>query len=247
MNAPLPAFQAFQMDFGRRCRDPRRAPRPAGVPARRMAVYEDLLFNNVTGFLDACFPVCRTLLGDMRWRRLNRAFFRDSRSRSPWFREIPLEFLRYLAGARQQLPPWFRELAHYEWVELAVDTSNPEIPPHDPAGDLMAGRPLINPTLMNLAYAWPVQRIGPDYRPRKPLAVQLLVFRNTDDEVRFFEINLVTARLLSILANSPCSGGEACDRLAAELGASITTTLRQHGAAILVDLRRQGAILGVHP
>ena len=35
------------------------APRPAGVPARRMEVYNELLFNNICGFLDACFPLCR--------------------------------------------------------------------------------------------------------------------------------------------------------------------------------------------
>ena len=52
MNAPLRSFQQFQM-AGRR-RDPRaRRARPAS--ARRMAVHEALLFNNITGFLDTCF------------------------------------------------------------------------------------------------------------------------------------------------------------------------------------------------
>ena len=104
-----PAFQQFQRDFARRCRDPRAA-RPAGVPARRMAVYEELLFNNITGFLDACFPVCRQLVGEVTWRRLNRGFFRDWRSATPIFREIPQEFLTYLGGCTRPLPAWFRDL-----------------------------------------------------------------------------------------------------------------------------------------
>ena len=45
-------FQDFQRAFGRHVRDPRLFPRPAGVPARRMAVYNELLFNNICGFLD---------------------------------------------------------------------------------------------------------------------------------------------------------------------------------------------------
>lgn len=245
MNAPLPAFQQFQMAFGRRCRDPRAA-RPAGVPARRMAVYEDLLFNNITGFLDACFPVGRKLLGDTRWRRLNRAFFRDWRSGTPIFREIAQEFLRYLDSTRQPLPAWFRELAHYEWVELAVDTNNAATAAHDSDGDLMSGRPLINPTLMNLAYDWPVHRIGPDWRPRKPQPTKLLVFRDGTDSVRFVEINAATARLLTLIAEQGCSGAEACERLATELDEKSAMAVRHYGPAILDDLRRQGALLGVH-
>lgn len=243
MNAPLPAFQQFQLAFGRRCRDPRAA-RPAGVPLRRMALYEELLFNNITGFLDACFPLCRQLIGDVRWRRLNRAFFRDGRSRTPWFRQIPCEFLRFLDHARHPLPAWFRQLAHYEWVELAVDTSAAPCPPHDVGGDLMRARPLPNPTLMNLAYDWPVQRVGPSFRPRKPAATRLLVFRDSEDVVRFAEVNEATARLMDLIAQHECTGEAACDMLARELGQS-PGAIRQFGAGLLDDLRRQGAILGV--
>lgn len=225
MNAALPAFQQFQMAFGRRCRDPRAA-RPAGVPARRMAVYEELLFKNITGFLDACFPVCRKLLGDTRWRRLNRAFFRDWRSATPIFREIPQEFLRFLDSCRLPLPAWFRQLAHYEWVELAVDTGTA-------------------PALLNLHYDWPVQRIGPNWRPRKPVATYLLVFRDQDDRVRFVGTNAVTARLVALLTEHGYSGAEAVDRLAAELDEKSAVAVRLHGPAILDQLRQQGALLGV--
>jgi hypothetical protein len=191
-----------------------------------MAVYEELLFNNITGFLDACFPVCRAMLGDARWRRLNRAFFRDWRSHTPLFREIPREFLRFLDGCRQPLPAWFRQLAHYEWVELAVDTGTTS-------------------TLLNLRYDWPVHRIGPDWRPRKPVATYLLVFRDQGDSVRFVEANAVTARLVELLTAHGCSGIEAIERLASEMDEKSAVAVRLHGPAILEDLRRQGAIPGV--
>ena len=47
----LPAFQQYQYAFTAHIRDPRRNPRPAGVPARRMRVYNQLLYNNLESFL----------------------------------------------------------------------------------------------------------------------------------------------------------------------------------------------------
>ena len=240
-------FQSFQRAFGRHLRDPQHTPRPAGVPARRMAVYNELLFNNLTGFLDSCFPVCRALLGETRWRRLNRTFYRDWPSHTPWFREIPREFTRYLAAGdiAQRLPAWLAELAHYEWAELAVDIMDCPLPACDPAGDPMHAPIVLNPALMNLAYAWPVHRIGPDYRPRKAVATHLVVYRDADDQVQFSEINPVTGYLLARLAEQPQTGTAACLALAEALHHPSPERLLAHGAVLLDDLRRQGIVLGV--
>ncbi len=240
-------FQSFQRAFGRHLRDPQHRPRPAGVPARRMAVYNELLFNNLTGFLDSCFPVCRALLGETRWRRLNRTFYRDWPSHTPWFREIPREFTRYLAAGdiAQRLPAWLAELAHYEWAELAVDIMDCPLPACDPAGDPMHAPIVLNPALMNLAYAWPVHRIGPDYRPRKAVATHLVVYRDADDQVQFSEINPVTGYLLARLAEQPQTGTAACLALAEALHHPSPERLLAHGAVLLDDLRRQGIVLGV--
>lgn len=236
----------FQAEFGRHLRDPHHTPRPAGLSARRTAVYGELLFNNLNGFLDTCFPVCRAVLGEFRWRRLHRAFFRDWRSPTPWFREIPREFVRYLQASlcRQPLPGWFVELAHYEWAELAVDVMEAPLPPHDPAGDLADGRPVLNPALLNLRYTWPVHRIGTDYRPRQPQATHLLVFRDAALHVQFIEINPVTARLLTLLADGRLSGQAACLQIAEELQHPAPEALCRHGLATLAELRLQGALLG---
>jgi hypothetical protein len=64
-----------------------------------MKVYNELLYNNLEGFLLACFPVCRKILGKRRWDRLARAFFRDHACHTPYFRQIPEEFLKYLQAA----------------------------------------------------------------------------------------------------------------------------------------------------
>jgi hypothetical protein len=239
-------FQDFQRAFARHLRDPRHSPRPAGVPARRMAVYNELLFNNTCGFLDACFPICRQLLGEKRWRRVNRSFYRDWPLHTPWFREIPREFVHYLAEAAITLPrpAWLAELAHYEWVELAVDAMDAPIPLHDRDGDLLHGIPVLNTARLDLAYAWPVHRIGPGYRPRKPQATHLVVYRDADDHVQFTAINPVTARLLALLAGGKRSGEDALRQVATELQHPDPQELLAFGAGLLGDLRRQGILLG---
>ncbi len=238
-------FQRFQQAFARHLRDPHRAPRPPGVPARGMGVYQELVGNNLQGFIDSAFPVCRAILGDTRWQRLGRRFRRDWPLQTPWFREIPREFVHFLAqtpGVR--LPRWLPELAHYEWVELAADIADAPIPPHDPGGDLRHGTVVLNPVLFNLAYAWPVHRIGPDWRPRRPAATHLLVHRDADDVVRFNETNPVTARLLALLAATPQSGATAARQIAGELQHADPERLIDFAVELLAELRRQGIVLG---
>jgi hypothetical protein len=242
-------FQDFQRAFGRHLRDPHHTPRPPGVPARRMAAYNELLFNNLCGFLDACFPVTRAMLGAARWRRLNRSFYRDWPLHTPWFREIPHEFVRYVAEYRPRLrlARYLPDLLHYEWVELAVDTLEAIVPAHDPGGDLLDGVPLLNPVLMSLAYDWPVQRIGPDNRPRRPEPTRLLVYRDAADTVQFVESNATTARLIELIAPGTLSGRDALTSIAAELRHPDPEAVVRFGNDLLVQLRGQGVILGTAP
>lgn len=239
-------FQQFQREFARHLRDPHHSPRPQGVPARRTAVYSELLFNNICGFVDTCFPVSRQTLGEKRWRRLTRTFYRDWPLHTPWFREIPHEFVRYLAEGeiRQPLPAWLAELAHYEWAELAVDVMETATPEHDPAGDLLTNPVALNPAQLSLTYTWPVHRIGPDYRPRQAQATHLVVYRDADEQVQFSQINTVTSRLLTLLATAPITAEAAIRQIANELQHPAPEQLLAHGAALLDDLRRQGIILG---
>lgn len=252
-NAPTaPKFQAFQFEFARHIRDPKAHARPTGVPARRMKIYNDLLYNNLEGFLLACFPVLHRVLGARKWAKLVREFFAEHRCHTPFFRQIPDEFVQYLQaerGVRPGDPPFMLELAHYEWIELALSVSNKDVPLDsiDAAGDLASGRPVLNPVLALLQYQYPVQRIGPDYKPRTPPTepTYLLVFRNADFSVNFVALNPVSAHLLALLQNSkPISGEKLLKKLAQELKHPLPSAAIQGGLEILRELRSAGAILG---
>ncbi len=242
------AFQPFQHALARHLRDPHHTPRPAGLPQRATALYGELLFNNVCGFLDSCFPVSRALLGEARWRRLCRSFFRDWPSYTPWFREIPREFVRYLSEHRvaQPLPRWLADLARYEWAELAVEVMDVTPPACKPQGDFMAERVCLNPARIVLACDWPVHRIGPAYRPRRPQATWLVVLRDAQQQVRFCEINAGTARVLALLERG-LTGREAMDRLVQDMAHPDPAALHRFGQALLTDLHAQGLLLGTTP
>ena len=239
------AFQKFQRDLAQHLRDPHHTRRPAGVPARRMTVYNELLFNNVCGFVDSCFPVCRQLLGETRWRRLCRTFYRDWPSHTPWFREIPREFVRYLSEHHiaQPLPVWLADLARYEWAELAVDVMDAQLPAHDPQGNMMQASVLINPARVDVVSPWPVHRIGPDWQPRKSEPTFLVVFRDAQLDVQFTEINAVTAHVLSLL-DQGLSGQQAFAQLAADMNHPDPQALMGFGQQLLISLREQGVLLG---
>lgn len=146
----------------------------------------------------------RRLIPDDPWRSLVRDFYARHHCHSPLFLEIGREFLAYLEqerGRRPEDPSFLRELAHYEWVELAlaVSEADPEDRgPLDPDGDLLGGTPLLSPLAWPLRYRFPVHRIGPDFQPTEPGGppTYLTVYRDREDRVRFLEINAATHALV---------------------------------------------------
>jgi hypothetical protein len=234
-------------------RDPQ-SPPPDGIEERRLRVYRELFFNNVEGVLAGNFPVMRRTLGEEPWRALVRGFVREHPSRTPLFTELAREFLRYLDTRSERGeadPPWLGELAHYEWVELAlqiIDARTGDVP-HEPEGDLLEARPALSPLAWPLAYAWPVHRIGPDSVPDAPPAVPtlLLVQRAADGSVRFNELSPLAYRLLARIEEFPALDGRAqLHALAQEAGADDVETFITHGTAMLEQFRRDGVLLGTH-
>lgn len=253
---PTPEPQAFlrrQYAFAAHIRNPRIFPCPADVPERRMRVYRELFFNNVEGLLSGGFPVLRRITPDARWEALARDFFARHRCCTPLFLEIGREFLDYLEqerGARADDPPFLAEVAHYEWVELALAVSDADpngLEPMDPDGDLLTGHPLVSPLAWSLRYRFPVHRIGPDFQPTEPgeQPTFLLVYRDPHDQVQFMETNQVTYALLELLQEEPAiTGRAALLRIAEALGHPRPLAVVAFGLELLVDLHARGVILG---
>jgi hypothetical protein len=226
-------------------RDPDGVVAPA-VEARRLKIYQDLIFNNIENFLSSAIPVLRSLYAEAAWLALLRSFIRYHRCESPYFLEISQEFLSYLMQEYQpgaDDPVFMAELAHYEWVELALDVSE-EVIPALQGGDPLTSALSLSPLAWVLSYQFPVHRIGKAFQPTEAgPATFLVVYRDVDDQVQFIELNAATARLLELLRdNAGSSGASALDTLAAELGMD-TEAVREFGAAQLQEFIGQGVVL----
>ncbi len=241
-------FQQLQRSLTAHLRDPERRAAPPDIESRRVGIYRDLIYNNIESFLSGGFPVLRSLCSDERWHALVRDFVRDHVSHSPYFLEISEEFLAYLQherGERASDPPFLQELAHYEWVELALDVAPDEELEADPEGDLMSGRPLVSSQAWPLAYRFPVHLIGESFQPDEPppQPTWLVVYRTPSLEIEFMEINAVTFRLLALLEDAR-SGKAALEALAAELQHDNPEQLMQFGGELLAQLRETSILLG---
>ena len=238
-----------QFALARHVRDPQRNAPPPDIEERRLVIYRDLFYNSIEGLLAGNFPVIRQTLGDARWHALVREFYAGYRCTTPLFTEIGREFVRYLElrGADPQMP-WLHELAHYEWVELALQIADDALPAHVADGDLLEGQLVVSPHAWALAYCWPVQRIGPHFQPASPpeTPTLLLVRRDGAGDVHFSELSPLVYRLLALLGDGG-SGRDVLRALAAEAGTTDSDAFMREGAAMLQHLRAEGVLLGVEP
>jgi hypothetical protein len=243
------SFQVGQFAFAAHLRDPAVNPAPADIEDRRVAIYRDLVYNNVESFLTGGFPVLRSLMSDANWHQLVRGFVRDHRCHTPYFLEISQEFLLYLREGKAHIPdelPFILELAHYEWVELALDVS-PEVLPgvlpeqeHDSNQGvaLLDACLQISPLAWRLTYSYPVHKISPDYQPLEApeQPSSLVVYRGPDENVHFFETNAVTVRLLQLLEDGQLNARQALEQVALELQHPEPETLVTMGESIIQQL-----------
>ncbi len=242
-------FQRYQLAFTQHLRQPRASPKPAKVVKKRMAVYTEIVFNNMMDSVSACFPVAQNVLGKRAWQKLVRDFFIHHQSQTPIFREIPQEFLNYLninSVTSIKKPAFLNQLAHYEWIELALSTSDTIIDNTkiEVNGDFFKQQPKLTPASALLKYDYPVHKISNKFKPTQPEATYLLVFRDTVNKVQFVELNDVTFRLLQLIQNDNLTGQQALTELASEIHHPDLKLIIEFGLSTLYALKAQGAIIG---
>ena len=236
-------FQRYQLEFTAHIRNPKANKKPAQVNDAGMAVYREIVFTNIFNSVSTCFPVCVQVLGEHAWGKLVRQFFANYQATSPIFREIPQQFLQFLNTAGN-LPAYFQKLAHYEWVELAVNSQQTTPPKLSKKMNLLDEKPILAPAHRLLDYDYAVHKISKRYQPKITEQTYLLVFRNSEFKVKFIELNPTTYQLLRLIQENNTTGKQALVRLAGEIKHPDTDAVIQFGAEILSDLAKQDAIIG---
>ena len=246
-------FQDSQYAFAAHIRDPENTVAPPDIEDRRMAIYRSLFFNNLYNLLGTFFPVLRKISSDEKWRHLIREFMKLHRAKTPYFLELPQEFLEFLQNEYQPLDDdhlFLTELAHYEFVELALRVSPDEndLTDVDPNGDLLQGVPVKSVLSWAFAYHFPVHRISEDFLPANPTEQPsyLAVYRGSDDKVRFLEMNPVTAALLDAVENNQAAvnGEKLLRELAVKIHYPDVDALISHGVDTLLEMRKLEILIG---
>jgi len=229
-------------------RDPAHVASPAGLDARRLAVYRRLVFNTNLGLLGTGFPVCVQLLGDPEWTVLVRRFVAEHRAQTPLFTELAAEFVQWLQVQPTLPHPALAELAHYEWVETALYQLDAQPLPATPGLDPMHAPLQRSPLAWPLLYHWPVHRLGSEDAPRTPgdAPTGLLVRRDPDGQVRFASISPMAAQLLEQIGQQPGHTGTWHLQQVALAHGLTADALLGPGAALLHQFLGSG-VIGLAP
>ncbi len=246
-------FQEKQYAFAAHIRDPENTIAPEGIEDRRMAIYTSLFFNNLFNLLGTFFPVLRKICSEDEWNPVIREFMKVHRAKTPYFLQLPEEFLAFLQNEYQALDekyPFLNELAHYEYAELALRVADESVDLEgiDPNGDLLQSSPVKSVLCWAFAYHYPVHRISPDFLPQETSEqlVYLAIYRRSDDKVRFLELNAISAALLDAVENNEArlSGEDLLRQLAESIQYPDADALVKHGLDTLQKMRQLEILIG---
>jgi hypothetical protein len=251
--AKVPDFQDKQYAFAAHIRDPENVAAPTEIEDRRMGIYRDLFFNNLKSLLSNMFPVLKKLYSPEAWSGIIRQFMVVHRASTPYFLQLPREFLAFLQDeyeAKDSDFPFLLELAHYEYIELALSISEAsnDMTGVVPDADLRANIPVKSELAWAFAYQYPVHRIDTNFQPEQPgdTPTYLAVYRGNNVKVGFLELNPITAGLLDAIDNNDqnLNGDALLRNLAEQTNYPDVEAFVTHGAAALDQMRQLEILTG---
>lgn len=245
-------FQQHQKQFVEYLRDPENNKRPTYATDARLQVYERLLFNNVSGFIETAFPVLNSIVSDNDWTQLVRQFFVQHTCDSPFFIDISKQFLEFIMEKESPLHaslPYLTSLAHYEWLELSVSVREDSQRRTVDLEAIDESFLILSNAAEPASYNFPVHKISEenafDTIVLTPLEqpVYLVLYRKEESSiVSFLEVNAVTALTCSYLQNRKVSFGELLDYLHEHLPQYQTEQLKEHLLDMVQYLMNQNII-----
>lgn len=247
-----PSFKQAQLDFAAHIRNPGSSPAHPAIEERRMAIYRDLFINSISGLLAGSFPVIKSLYDEQSWQNLVRQFFQTENNKTPYFPEIPREFVTWLKHHKvDNSKPFLYELAHYEWLELHLEKHTTEISKNsqlDP-NELLMLKPQVSPLVKVQAYQYPVHQIKAQHQPKEQSAQHhlMLIWRDCDYHVHFAELQPFSALLLEQLTNNTeLTGQQLLEQLAQAHQYTDVAQFVQFGLQTMTQWYNQDIILSAN-
>jgi len=238
-------FRQFQFALARHLRDPLGVSAPVGVSLADAAVCTQDIVTHVSEVLAPAFPVTCALLGDEMWEHAVRLFLKDAQPHTPWASSTQRAFVDHVCESPDmpRLPAWLQDLAHFEWLQNAVNTPPVSWPACDADADVMHHAVVLNPTHVEAAYEWPVHGIDTDHQPDDMQSTYVSMLRDKDDTLPVLESSVFRGQLIDLLRDGQ-SGEQAFMVLAMWLSHPEPEAFVREGAEVMAQLQREGVVLG---
>ncbi|MEQ3696816.1 MAG: putative DNA-binding domain-containing protein [Pseudomonadales bacterium] len=207
------------------------------VEARRLAIYQRLVFNNLFGLLSGGYKKLRRAMGDEQFRKLVRAFLESGVSQTPYFAEISGEFLSWFV--QQEAPKWQHELAEYERAGIAIDIETMDWP----SAAAIESRPdgvHFSPAIALLSFDYAIYEASEGVAPPKQ-PTYILLYRNPHNKLRYKLLNAASFSLLALLLQDQ-NLSEVLLTLATSMGVE-SHRIEAPAMDLLAELQREGAVV----
>lgn len=238
-------FRQYQFALARHLRDPLSVPAPEGVDTVAAAACTQEMVQHLCDVLAPAFPITQALLGEDIWEHAVRLFLKEAPSHTPWASTTQRAFVDHVCESpeMQNLPAWLQDLAHFEWLQNAVNTAPVQWPAFDANADVMHHAVVLNPTHVEAAYEWPVHSIDTDHKPDDMQSTHVSMLRDMDDELHVFESSVFRGQLLDLLREGQ-TGKQAFTVLAHWLSYPEPEAFVREGVDVMAQLQREGIVLG---
>lgn len=162
---------------------------------RRLAIYIRLIRNNIYGFIDRCYVETPKHLSAVNWAELKEDFVQNAQAQSPFFQDIAGEFAVFCCP---HISDGIAALMDFEHTQLLAETAQmPSEKAHNPTAQMT-----LSPAAFVRRYNYAVTE---DLTQRE---TAVLVWRDSEDDVSFQELDPFDSLLLQTLAETPLSLSE---------------------------------------
>jgi hypothetical protein len=217
----------------------------------RWLVYRRMVRARFATVLAEAFEDFRTAVGPGAFADLVDRFLAESPPRSPYLRDIPLEFHGFLQGysgrpaGHAAWPAFALDLARFEaataeLAHLATPTGSSEVEPLD-----MHLFAVLSPTARLLDLQHAVHVFDAEHRDVPLRPVTLLIYRAASTgEVETLEMNPVASRIVRGIAREEAPLVEVVRIAAGEASVAIDASFVESFSILLADLVERGVVLG---
>jgi len=177
------------------------------VGVERLIAYHEMVHSRLFRTIRTFIGVAAEHLGDARLHADVHRFVAERGPSSPYLREVPREFHRWVApswDADDSLPPWLSELASHQILRRDLRNDPRAVGPALDTKIELEAPVVCNATARVLRYRWAVHRLG--RRPRvddTPTALEpghaVVAFRSPAGKPSFLDIKPRSAALLELL------------------------------------------------